>query len=210
VDRLTRGFYERDALAVARDLIGCLFVRIGAEGSRVGVRLVETEAYRGPMDPGSHGYRGMTPRTRSMFGPPGRLYVYFTYGMHWCVNVVCGREGECEAVLLRAGEPILGREEMTRRRGGGPERLVASGPARLAQAMGIDRSDDGASLLRGGGFFCARDDQTDTYRDAEVSVTPRIGLAQGRGEDLPWRYVVAGSPFASRSHRAPRRARRTG
>jgi DNA-3-methyladenine glycosylase len=103
VRRLTRVFYERNALAVARDLIGCIFVHDHPEGP-VAVRLVETEAYRGPIDPGSHGYRGITPRTLVMYGPPGRLYVYFTYGMHYCANIVCAREGECEAVLLRAGD----------------------------------------------------------------------------------------------------------
>jgi DNA-3-methyladenine glycosylase len=198
VRRLTRSFYERDALSVARDLIGCLFVHVEPGGGRVGVRLVETEAYRGEIDPGSHGYRGMTPRTRTMFGPPGRLYVYFTYGMHWCANVVCGREGDCEAVLVRAGEPVLGIAEMRDRRGHVRDRLLTSGPARLAQAMGIDRGHDGAGLLRGGEFFCAEDEQTATYRDAEVAVTTRIGLGAGRGDDLPWRFVVPGSPYASR------------
>jgi DNA-3-methyladenine glycosylase len=185
-------------LSVARDLIGCLFVRIEPDGDRVGVRLVETEAYRGGLDPGSHGYRGMTERTRSMFGPPGRLYVYFTYGMHWCANIVCGEEGESEAVLLRAGEPLEGIETMRRRRGVVADRSLTSGPARLAQAMGIDRSDDGATLLRGGPFFCAEDPETAAYRNAEVAVTTRIGLGAGRGEDLPWRYVVPDSPYASR------------
>jgi DNA-3-methyladenine glycosylase len=196
--RLTREFYARDALSVARDLIGCTFVRIESRGDRVGVRLVETEAYRGGLDPGSHGYRGVTERTRSMFGPPGRLYVYFTYGMHWCVNIVCGEAGECEAVLLRAGEPLFGIDAMRERRGGVGERLLTSGPARLAQAMGIDRTEDGASLLRGGGFFCAEDRETPAYREAEVAVTTRVGLAPGRGDELPWRYVVPGSHHASR------------
>lgn len=205
--RLTRDFYARDALTVARELIGCVFVRLEPDGGRVGIRLVETEAYRGGIDPGSHGYRGMTERTRSMFGPPGRLYVYFTYGMHWCVNVVCGRAGECEAVLLRAGEPLFGIETMRQRRGRVADRLLTSGPARLAQAMGIDRSDDGAVLLRGGGFFCAVDAQTREYREAEVAVTARIGLGPGRGDELPWRYVVPDSPYASRrtAERMPRR-----
>ena len=137
-----------------------------------------------------------------MFGPPGRLYVYFTYGMHWCVNVVCGREGECEAVLLRAGRPLLGLDVMRARRGGVAERLVASGPARLAQALGIDRSNDGMTLLRGGEFFCAEDEETARYRAGEVATTRRIGLAAGRGDELPWRYVVAGSPYASRAARS--------
>ena len=134
-----------------------------------------------------------------MFGPPGRLYVYFTYGMHWCVNVVCGREGECEAVLLRAGEPVTGLDVMRKlRRGIDDDRLLAAGPARLAQAMGIDKTIDGASLLRGGTFWCATDKETQRYRDGEVSQTVRIGLSAGRGDEIPWRFVVPGHPHASR------------
>jgi DNA-3-methyladenine glycosylase len=162
------------------------------------VRLVETEAYRGPLDPGSHGYRGMTPRTEVMYGPPGRLYVYFTYGMHWCANVVCANDGACEAVLLRAGEPILGIDLMRLRRGGVPDKLLASGPARLAQAMGIGRMHNGATLLRGGDLWCAEDGDTEAVRGGEVSQTTRIGLAEGRGDDIPWRFVVPGHPHASR------------
>ena len=165
---------------------------------RLGVRLVETEAYRGDVDPGSHGYRGMTNRTRTMFGPPGRLYVYFTYGMHWCANIVCGREGECEAVLLRAGEPLYGVEEMRARRGDVSDRLLASGPARLTQAMAIGKIHDGASLLRGGDFWCAEDSETTSYRKAEIAQTVRVGLAEGRGHDIPWRFVVPNHPHASR------------
>ena len=134
-----------------------------------------------------------------MFGSPGRLYVYFTYGMHWCVNVVCARDGVCEAVLLRAGEPVLGIDSMLARRV--PitnERLLASGPARLTQAMGIGPQDDGASLLRGGHFWCAEDAVTQEYQNAEIAQTVRIGLGEGRGDDLPWRFVVPGHPYASR------------
>ncbi|HEX2235728.1 MAG TPA: DNA-3-methyladenine glycosylase [Actinomycetota bacterium] len=197
-ERLTRAFYDRDALSVARDLIGCLFVHDGAEG-RTAVRLVETEAYRGARDPGSHGFRGPTARNRSMFGPPGRLYVYFTYGMHWCVNIVCGRAGVCEAVLLRAGEPVAGVEIMRARRGGiSDDRLLASGPARLAEAMGITRTHDGASLLRGGTVSCARDERGAELGAGPVARTKRIGLRTGRGDDLEWRFVVPGHPHASR------------
>ena len=196
--RLNRSFYARDALEVARDLIGCIFVHRRPEGE-IAVRLVETEAYRGSEDPGSHGYRGVTPRTRTMFGPPGHLYVYFTYGMHWCVNVVCGQEGVCMAVLLRAGEPLEGIDEMRLNRGGiANDRLLASGPARLAQAMGISKPHDGASLLRGGSFYCAEDAVTRAMQGGRVSQTNRIGLAVGRGEDIPWRFVVPGHPHASR------------
>lgn len=161
--------------------------------------MVETEAYRGPLDPGSHGYRGMTPRTEVMYGPPARLYVYFTYGMHWCANVVCGKDGECEAVLLRAGEPVIGIDAMRKNRPGiTDDRLLAAGPARLAQALGIAKSHNGASLLRGGEFFCAKDNATLDYRRGQISQTTRIGLGEGRGDDIPWRFVVPGNPFASR------------
>jgi DNA-3-methyladenine glycosylase len=196
--RLTKSFYARDALAVARDLIGCLFFSDGDEG-RTGVRIVETEAYRGALDPGSHGYRGPTPRNHTMFGPAGRLYVYFTYGMHWCANVVCGPEGLSEAVLLRAGEPVAGVEVMRSRRGGvADDQLLATGPARLAQAMGITRADDGATLLRGGRFWFVRDAATEVFHGQEIARTRRIGLAPGRGDDLEWRFVVAGHRHASR------------
>lgn len=196
--RLTRAFYERDAVTVAKELIGCLFVHRLADVT-LAVRLVETEAYRGDRDPGSHGFRGVTPRTRTMFGPPGRLYVYFTYGMHWCVNVVCGPTGTCEAVLLRAGEPIQGLETMRAHRNGIPDdRLLASGPARLAQAMAISKPHDGESLLRGGSFFCAEDEVTERFAGGDISQTERIGLATGRGHEIPWRFVVPGHPFASR------------
>jgi DNA-3-methyladenine glycosylase len=195
--RLTKGFYARDALAVARDLIGCLFVHQTSEG-RLAVRLVETEAYRGQQDPGSHGYRGVTARTEVMYGPPGRLYVYFTYGMHWCANVVCGQVGTCEAVLLRAGEPTEGVDVMARRRATTSERLIAAGPARLAQAMAIGKSDNGASLLRGGSFWCAEDDLTAGYRSGEIAESVRVGLGAGRGDDLPWRFTVPGNAYLSR------------
>jgi DNA-3-methyladenine glycosylase len=196
--RLTRSFYERDALSVARDLIGCIFVHDHPSG-RSGVRLVEVEAYRGEQDPGSHGYRGETQRTRTMFGPPGRLYVYFTYGMHWCANVVCGPVGVCEAVLLRAGEPVFGVEHIRARRPRvNDDRLLASGPARLAQAMAIGREHDGASLLRGGRMWIAEDEVTGEFRAREIAQTVRVGLAAGRGEAIPWRFVVPGHPYASR------------
>ena len=163
------------------------------------VRLVEVEAYRGGDDPGSHGYRGMTPRTRTMFGPPGRLYVYFTYGMHWCANIVCAREGVSEAALLRAGEPVEGIEIMRSLRPAiTNDRLLAAGPARLTQAMGIGRRHNGASLLRGGDFWCAEDAMTNEYRAAEIAQTVRVGLAEGRGDELPWRFVVPGHAYASR------------
>lgn len=200
--RLGKAFYARDALTVARDLIGCLFVHeVG--GERIAVRLLETEAYRGQIDPGSHGYRGMTARTEVMYGPPGYLYVYFTYGMHWCANVVCAQDGICEAVLLRAGEPVEGVGTMRSLRGGiADDRLLAAGPARLTQAMGIGREHNGARLLPPCEIWCAEDRLTADVRNGAVVQTKRIGLAVGRGDDLPWRFVVANNAFTSRRARA--------
>lgn len=197
--RLARSFYARDALEVARDLIGCLLLHREREGL-VGVRLVETEAYRGALDPGSHGHRGMTPRTRTMVGPPGRLYVYFTYGMHWCANVVCATDGVCQAVLLRAGEPVAGVAAMRARRPAiTDDRLLASGPARLTQALGIGKEHNGTTLLRGGAYYCAQDETTAEWRRSrDIATTVRVGLGAGRGDDLPWRFVVTGHPYASR------------
>ena len=196
--RLTKQFFARDALTVAQDLIGCVFVH-ETDSGRLGVRLVEVEAYRGRIDPGSHGHRGITERTRVMYGPAGRLYVYFSYGMHWCANIVCAEEGVCEAVLLRAGEPVYGIEIMRRNRKGiTNDRLLAAGPARLAQALAIDKSCNGASLLRGGEFWCAEDAAAQELRAGEVAQTVRVGLGKGRGDDIPWRFVVPGHPHASR------------
>ncbi|MGH2753415.1 MAG: DNA-3-methyladenine glycosylase [Actinomycetota bacterium] len=196
--RITKTFYARDAVTVARDLIGCVLVHDAAEGLTA-VRLVETEAYRGQIDPGSHGYRGPTPRTEVMYGPPGRVYVYFTYGMHWCANIVCATEGVCEAVLLRAGEPVAGLELMRARRSTvTDDRLIAAGPARLAQALGMGKEHNGATLLRGGEFWCYEDAVTSDHRAAEIAQTVRIGLGAGKGDDIPWRFVVPGHPHASR------------
>lgn len=193
--RLTKDFFAQDALTVAPRLIGCVLTHDSPEG-RTAMRLVEVEAYRGASDPGSHGYRGLTPRTRTMYGPPGRLYVYFTYGMHWCSNVVCGPEGVCEAVLLRAGEPLEGIDLMRARRGVADIRLLGAGPARLTQAMGIGKEHDGATLLRGGHLRVETGSRGSGGN--EIARTRRVGLGAGRGDDLEYRWVVSGSPFASR------------
>ncbi|MFI5280798.1 MAG: DNA-3-methyladenine glycosylase [Gemmatimonadales bacterium] len=145
---LGQWFYARDAASVARDLLGRLLIST-VGGRRCVARIVETEAYLGPHDPASHaaGWR-RTPRNEVMYGVPGLLYVYFTYGMHWCANVVTGREGFPSAVLLRAVEPLEGLEAMQDRRGGVPPRIIAAGPARLAQALGIGRAHNGHALDR--------------------------------------------------------------
>ena len=184
-----RSFYERSALEVAPELLGKILSHRGTDGLASG-RIVEVEAYLGEKDPASHAYRGRTERNRAMFGPPGHAYVYFTYGNHFCMNVVTDREGIASAVLIRALEPLEGIELMTRRRGGRPLRELASGPGRLAQALGIDRALYGHDLTRAP-LWIRQDGE-----DPEWVATPRIGIREAA--DLPYRFVVAGSPFASR------------
>ena len=187
---LPRLFYARDSRVVAPELLNKLLVR----GERIG-RIVEVEAYCGPEDPGSHAFRGETPRNATMFGPPGRLYVYFTYGMHHCSNVVCGKEGEATAVLLRGLDVVDGLEEMRAAYPGSrPDRDLCRGPARLCRAFGIDRSFDGADLVGGDRGLLVLDDGTPP---PEVpAVGPRIGLSAGA--ELPWRFSVPGAPGVSR------------
>lgn len=152
-------------------------------------RIVEVEAYRGVDDPGSHGHRGPTPRTEVMFGPPGHLYVYFSYGMHWCTNIVCGTDGICAAVLVRALTPLVGLETMRRRRSGSRrDRDLCSGPAKLSAALGIDGTLDGLDL--GAAVSPVRIERGEPVETFATS--PRIGLSPGRGEDLPWRWYVPG------------------
>jgi DNA-3-methyladenine glycosylase len=193
--RLTRAFYARPPLELAPLLLNKVLVHDSPEG-RVAARIVEVEAYRGSQDPGSHAYRGRTPRNAVMFGPPGRLYVYFTYGMHWCANVVAlAPAGDAGAVLLRAGEPVEGVDLMRLRRPAARrDRDLCSGPARLAQALGIAAEENGATLLRGPlGLF---DDGVPPPRRPGRST--RVGLAPGRGEDAPWRFFVPGNEHVSR------------
>ena len=192
---LGRSFYARDSLAVAPDLLHKLLVHDDPEAGRLAVRIVEVEAYRGADDAGSHAYRGPTPRTASMFGPPGHLYVYFTYGMHWCANVVTGRVGEASAVLLRAGEPVDGIEVMrSRRPAARRDRDLASGPAKLTQALGISGAHDGADLISGP----IRIVDDGVAPPGEPHWSTRIGLAPGRGDEHPWRATVPGHPHLSR------------
>ncbi len=190
--RLSRDFYARGALEVAPDLLNKVLV---APDGRAG-RIVEVEAYRGADDPGSHGFRGPTKRNATMFGPPGHLYVYFTYGMHWCANVVVETEGVAAAVLLRALTPIQGLDAMYAARGPAArtERDLCSGPAKLTQALGIDGTLDGANLVTGDLGVTILDDGQLPPRVPVV--TTRIGLTNGA--DLPWRYYVEGTADISR------------
>lgn len=168
---------------------------LGAELSAGGVtvRITEVEAYDGAEDPGSHAHRGPTPRNQVMFGPPGRLYVYFTYGMHHCCNVVVGPTGRAAAVLVRAGEVVGGIDLARERRPGSPDRDLARGPARLCRALAIDRSLDGVALGEG------RVDLTlpiDPVADSAVSRGPRVGLRAAA--DRPWRFWLTGAETVSR------------
>lgn len=193
---LPRRFYARDALEVAPELLNKVLVHDDPAAGRLAMRIVEVEAYRGSEDPGSHGFRGPTRRNATMFGPPGRLYVYFTYGMHWCANVVTGRRGEPNAVLLRAGAPLEGLATMQARRPGARrDRDLGAGPARLAQALGITGDHDGIDLVRG--RIRILDDGTPP--PASPAWSTRVGLRPGRGEHHPWRCYVPGDPHVSRS-----------
>ncbi len=192
---LARDFYRRDSLDVAPDLLNKLMVVGGRSGRPRSGRIVEVEAYCGPDDPASHAFRGQTARNATMFGPPGHLYVYFTYGMHFCANVVCGEEGEASAVLLRGLTPVGGLDDMraarpTARR----DRNLCAGPARLCLALGIDRAFDGADLVTADRDVRVVDDGT---RPPEVcGVSGRVGLRLAT--DRPWRFFVPGAAGLSR------------
>lgn len=173
---------------VAPRLLGGVITHDGVQ-----VRITEVEAYGGVDDPGSHAYRGRTERNAAMFGPPGRLYVYFTYGMHWCANVVCRPEGEPGAVLLRAGEVIEGEAAARRRRGPVPHRDLARGPARLTRSLGIEGSFGGLDLEDGPVVLAVP--AVDTPVAGRVRSGPRVGL---RGApERPWRFWIEGEPTVS-------------
>ncbi|HEY5024451.1 MAG TPA: DNA-3-methyladenine glycosylase, partial [Acidimicrobiales bacterium] len=192
---LAREFYDRGALEVAPQLLNKLLVRDG----RVG-RIVEVEAYRGSADPASHAFRGPTRRNATMFGRPGLLYVYFTYGMHFCANVVCMPEGTAEAVLLRALAPVSGLDTMRAARPGVDKDVqLSSGPAKLCQAMAITRADDGADLVTGGSGIEVADDGM--APPAAPACSGRVGIRLAA--DLPWRWWVPGDPNVSKARVSP-------
>ncbi|MGZ4290379.1 MAG: DNA-3-methyladenine glycosylase [Gaiellaceae bacterium] len=183
-ERLTREFFARSVHEVAPELIGAMLLVDG-----VGGRIVEVEAYDQD-DPASHGFRGLTARTASMFGPPGHAYVYRSYGVHWCIKLVCAGEGRAEAALVRAVEPTRGLELMRERRGVERKGALCSGPGKLCQALGISRAHDGLRLDRPPFELLARE------AEPELAIGPRVGIT--RAVDQPWRYGLAGSPFLSR------------
>ena len=214
---IAREFFDRTSLAVAPELLGCVLEHETPEGL-VAVLLTEVEAYTGSADPASHAYRGRTKRNAVMFGPPGHAYVYFTYGMHFCVNLVCMPEGTAEAVLLRAGEVIAGEDLARARRGvtGSPAgknatRDLARGPARLCQALAIDRSQNGADVCVPSSPLRMRVGPGEgaglrSGKPALIDTGPRVGVRGGA--DAPWRFWLDGEPTVSVYRPAvPRRVR---
>jgi DNA-3-methyladenine glycosylase len=193
--RLRRAFYARDAVTLARDLLGRVLFFESPAGLLAG-RIVETEAYTGTADPASHAYRGVTARNTVMFGPAGYAYVYFTYGMHHCLNVVAERRGTAGAVLLRALEPLWGLGVMRGHGLQGADERLCSGPGKICKAFGLTLQHNGLDLTRGPlGIAAGR-----AVDDRQVKVGPRIGIS--RAADLPYRFTIAGSRSVSVPARA--------
>jgi DNA-3-methyladenine glycosylase len=183
---LQRAFFERDARTVARDLLGSIF-----HAGTVAVRLTEVEAYDGANDPASHAYRGPTRRNAVMFGPPGHLYVYFTYGMHHCGNLVCGPEGKAAAVLLRAGEVVEGIEAARARRPGVVrDHALARGPGNLVRTLGLGPGHNGIDVCGDSGV-----NLRPGAEDRAVRTGPRVGIRAAA--DVPWRFWLADEPSVS-------------
>lgn len=191
---LPRRFYARPALLVARDLLG-QELRFRSHEGTLGGLVVEVEAYLGGKDPASHAFRGLTQRNRAMFGPPGHAYVYFTYGMHHCVNVVTGIPGTAEAVLVRALEPLTNLPLWQARRPDLPLHLVASGPGRVTQALGLTRAHDGLDLVRSDLVLVRGPGMS-----GPVACGPRVGIRVAR--EKRWRFWLPESPAVSRARGA--------
>jgi DNA-3-methyladenine glycosylase len=189
--RLVRPFFARDPVTLARDLLGRVLFYRTTEGLLAG-RIVETEAYTGGDDPASHAFRGRTTRNAVMFGPAGHAYVYFTYGMHYCLNVTAEASGTAGAVLLRALEPLAGDEIMRARGDRGPARRLLSGPGKIGRAFGLTLVDNGRDFTRGPLGLAAGS----PVADREVGVSRRIGIT--RAVDRPYRFVVIGNPSVSK------------
>jgi DNA-3-methyladenine glycosylase len=199
-DSLPGSFYARGVVQVARDILGKLLVRATAEGATTG-RIVETEAYLARGDPANHAHRGQTRRNASMFGPPGRAYVYAIHA-RFCLNVVTESIGVPSAVLIRAVEPLDGLELMMQRRGIDDRVNLARGPARLCEAFAIDRSLDGWDLTHGEELWVTVEPRLDPP-PVQIATATRVGVTAA--QDLPLRFFIAGSPFVSRPPRGHRR-----
>jgi len=199
---IPRRFYDRPVLDVARDLLGCVLVHDSGDVA-VAIRLTEVEAYAGGHDPASHAFRGPTARNEVMFGPGGHAYVYFTYGMHFCVNLVCGPDGAASAVLLRAGEVVAGIDVARARRGDAPDRDLARGPARLTKSLAIDRRLNGADVTASGSPLRVHVGRP--VEDVDVRRGPRVGV--NAAHDVPWRMWLADDPTVSIYRRHVLRAR---
>lgn len=187
--RIGREFFGRYTPAVAKGLIGCVLVRV-LDGRRLAGAVVETEAYRGSADPASHAYRGMTPRNKVMFGGPGHAYVYFTMGVHHCLNVTTETIGTPGAVLIRAIEPREGIDVMKGNRMADGVNGIANGPGNLTKALSIDRGLNGEDMTRSSRLFFEYGERM------QVGVSTRVGVAAG--ESFKWRFYAADSPFVSR------------
>jgi DNA-3-methyladenine glycosylase len=192
---LPAAFYARDTGQVARELLGAV-LESTVRGARCRGRIVETEAYTGEEDLACHAAAGRTARTEVLYGPPGRAYVYFIYGMHWCVNAVTRRAGLPSAVLIRAVEPLEGIEAMRRRRHGRGDRELTNGPGKLCEAFGITGPAHNGVSLRSPGLRIL---EGDSIPDADVAITPRIGITRAAGDPLRW--LVRSSGFVSGRHR---------
>ena len=196
-DRLPRSFFARPVLEVAPDLLGCHVTHAG-----VTVRLTEVEAYAGQIDPGSHAYRGPTPRTRVMFGPAGFLYVYFTYGNHWCANLVVGHEGSASAVLLRGGEVVAGHDRAGDRRPGIAHRDWARGPGRMGQVLALGRDETGRDFCRppiGEPVDLVVSPPNGEVDRERIRTGPRVGVSGPGGDEkvFPWRFWLDAEPTVS-------------
>lgn len=199
---LPRAFFAQGPRRLARALLGRVLVYDDPVAGRLAGRIVETEAYGGADDPASHAYRGRTARNAVMFGPAGHAYVYFTYGMHHCVNVVCGPPERAAAVLVRALAPVAGLEAMARRRGTTDATRLARGPGSLARALGLDRRHDGSDLTVGPLWIA---DLPARREGRRIACGPRIGIRLAA--ERPWRYWLDGEPCVSRAKGMPRAAR---
>jgi DNA-3-methyladenine glycosylase len=189
--RLPRAFFARDPVVLARDLLGRILFYRTPEGLLAG-RIVETEAYTGPSDPASHAFRGPTPRNAVMFGPAGIAYIYFSYGMHYCLNVTADGPGKPGAVLLRALEALDGLEVMRARGDHGPDVRILSGPGKIGRGFGLTLADNGRDFTRGPLGIAAGT----PVPQSKVGISKRIGIS--RAVDLPYRFVLTGSPSVSR------------